>query len=598
MAVIASLMELVVLLVSILVSLVFLISMLLVAIMLVTGIVTGTVLFIDLVLGQTTLSAPPGESILVDFVRVALNPARNALLVLLLLFIAFAFWLEERIVETNLGRVIVAISIAYLAYLFVYVPVFQLTEPSLKLFVFQFPIYVAMPAVFAGTRLKEIGLLDWFGPSAAVGSSSATALPVVAVTLVLIVICCRLASVAMTLGIGSMSSALYRRHVRFSVAKGRARRRIWRRLDAADAKWVIKPTLAAFVRSALVIWVPAVIIYAEYRLGRPFSPAVVDALRNPLSTWDFLPPLSPNATFTAIVYVPTLAVLVTLIFKWRGKPNGRLMTELLVAALLFPVVLPLIDSRAKMFIFVAFPAIAALLAVRCWIWRGLTESIVRFRAAIQPRANYEQIADAGPILYLRAFLDDPKALSAKFSLINFVMGVKTAGRRFEELVAQRAFNWRPIVALGNHRETLRLNGVLKFEAIPRGGKWKPEVIRLVEASAYTVMIANATDNIAWELNQLRDADRIHKTIFVITDGALGSRFFAHYAIIDTETAVHPDALIVYYDSDLGWTAITSIIRTSSAYSIALDIALARMEEGLETASAAPIAQPTLPLLET
>ncbi len=100
------------------------------------------------------------------------------------------------------------------------------------------------------------------------------------------------------------------------------------------------------------------------------------------------------------------------------------------------------------------------------------------------------------------------------------------------------------------------------------------------------MIANKTDNIAWEIELIRQTRGSASAIFVVTSTARAREFFDHYAIIAKDSRVPDNTLVVYRDPSEGWVALTSRLRSEVAYTTALDIALARTESAIPKSSQA------------
>lgn len=228
---------------------------------------------------------------------------------------------------------------------------------------------------------------------------------------------------------------------------------------------------------------------------------------------------------------------------------------------------------------VGLPLFLGALAVRSQVWQGVLEAGAELAAARQRDAEEAfRGTTVRPILFLRAFVDDAMATTGRFRAFDVLMGVYRRRLRFEELIASRAECWRPIVALGNPHLPFQLSGALKQNV--GDGDWQEAVARWHGRCAYTVMIANTTRNIGWEVELVRSTGRLDQAIFVVTDPERATRFFRTYPILEGAADVPAAALVVYHDHREGWMAITAAIRTHAAYSLALDVALARVEEGL------------------
>ncbi|TCP78852.1 hypothetical protein C8J31_1206 [Rhizobium sp. PP-CC-2G-626] len=226
--------------------------------------------------------------------------------------------------------------------------------------------------------------------------------------------------------------------------------------------------------------------------------------------------------------------------------------------------------------YIGLPLLATLLFARNILWRVLLATRERLLSGQQ--RTLDEVIEAGeisPILYLRAFKDDHLTIGRGFRLLDLLMGTPSASRRFEELIASRGFNWRPIVALGNPHLPLNLHGVLKKAVSDE--TWQDEVIHWQSQSAYTVMISNKTENLAWEIELIKRTRGTSSAIFIVTSVARARTFFEHYEIIDGSPSIPAHTLAVFRDPQHGWIALTSRLRSEVAYSIALDIAFARTE---------------------
>lgn len=235
------------------------------------------------------------------------------------------------------------------------------------------------------------------------------------------------------------------------------------------------------------------------------------------------------------------------------------------------------DNSALGAVLLIFPLTIVAFAQRSLMWRGLIATSERWQSAVQPPLGSRADAGDAPTLYLRAFKDDNLTLHSGFDLLDLLMGRFHRPTRFEVLVATRISTWRPVVALGNPHIPLQFHGALKRHV--QDGDWQEEVAYWNSFAAYTVMIANQTENIGWEVALLQTTKRHRQTIFVLTSSMMAKQFFNHYGILG-ETVQHDlqcSALIVYNDHEYGWTCLFSPIRTYRAYRIALDIALSRME---------------------
>lgn len=230
--------------------------------------------------------------------------------------------------------------------------------------------------------------------------------------------------------------------------------------------------------------------------------------------------------------------------------------------------------------YMGVPIGLTLLIARAQIWRSLLSAKEQY-LSIQQKAADEIITEGSirPILYLRAFMDDGLKIGKSLKLLDLLMGVPRPSRRLEELVARRGFIWRPVVALGNPHIPLNLHGVLKKSVSDTD--WQEEVAYWHDRSAYMIMIANKTENIGWEIELIRNTKRDDFCIYVVTSVTRTREFFDHYQIVDDETEVPPRSLVVFRDPEEGWTALTSRIRSETAYLAALDIAFARTEMKLQ-----------------
>ncbi|MFT3722254.1 MAG: hypothetical protein QM773_01615 [Hyphomonadaceae bacterium] len=264
----------------------------------------------------------------------------------------------------------------------------------------------------------------------------------------------------------------------------------------------------------------------------------------------------------------------------RGAPLLREWTIVGSAAVVIGVIVlkdaEFVDGCS--FVFITFQTGMLVLALRGIIWRGLKSATSRSLDTLQATVeDVRDLAQLRPILLLRAFKDDERRLGRRWSIFDLLMGGSGAGPRFEEVLAQRAFAWRPMLALGNPHSKFQLFGALKRSV--SDDAWQNEVAYWNQNSAYTVMIGNKTENLAWEIEHIRETGRQRSTIYVLTSRRSGRQFFSHHALFPNEGAEAPshNALVVFYDDEWGWTELASNLRTGTAFSIAVDMAIARKE---------------------
>ncbi len=525
-------------------------------------------------------------AILMDLRNVLGNPQRNLMMIWVLLAFGAAFKVAGITLRNRMGPIMVIICFLY---------VLNFCAVFLRWSVDSWPMDMSKAIWFSLLAMIHPGvtLIGWIGDIDVMQQlhdaplySSAGYLNLISVgvtlsnlmvTIASILICVRIAASASALFMGLVSSKLYLGHIAVNLGSFRrsVRRRRWPRLRSL--RFVMMPALR-MVALGYAVFLGTVVGYLLF--GERLADLILSMARNP-NFFQASMGLSNKAAFYLLVFLPVVSASLGFAIVMRQRRDNRLAAEILVLTLIFPVVCA-VARIPNLFTYVlGFPAVFAFLAVRRWVWIGIKESWDRLQVACQRDVSYEQFLADQPILYLRAFMDDRKTLSARFSLVDFLMGVRSNGQRFEEVVAERAFNWRPVVALGNPHLEFQLHGVWKRE-IPNGSDdaWQSEVKRLLGACAFTIMIANTTDNIGWEIDRLTETGNLDRIVFVLTDPAVGQSFFRHFGILGGATRIDRGALVVYHDHQFGWTMLTSPLRTNSAYTIALDIAIARLEGAL------------------
>lgn len=242
-----------------------------------------------------------------------------------------------------------------------------------------------------------------------------------------------------------------------------------------------------------------------------------------------------------------------------------------------------------MFSFMIGPGVILALVQRSVIWLGLVRGWERLQAALQPPLATREAAGSAPALYLRAFKDDHLTLSGGFDLLDFLLGRLRRRARFEEIIAGRILNWRPVVALGNPHVAFQFYGALKRQV--DDDDWQAEVAYWNERSVYAVMIANQTENVGWEVALIKSTSRDRRAIFVLTSGEMAQQFFEYYALLpeDEQNQIPRSALITYFDPEYGWTCIEAWRRNYAGYQIAMEIALSRIEWHLRSSTQALVA---------
>ncbi len=295
--------------------------------------------------------------------------------------------------------------------------------------------------------------------------------------------------------------------------------------------------------------------------------------------------IKPSSSFVLIIGLPLALAFtaITVLRKTKKLPLGFMAEWAIITSIgtpIFAISVSHINNFGNVYagVIMGFPLLLSLLALRQIVWRGIHKAWDRILSAQQiTLENSAQEKNFRPVLYLRAFADDQLTLSSRTNALDFFMGSPAKGQRFEELIAQRAFNWRPIVALGNPHLPFQLHGVLKKNV--NDANWKEEVQYWHKKSAYLMMISNQTKNIDWEMELIKSTNRQYRAIYVVTSANRANEFFKYYRILQNAelAAVPHNTLAVYYHTNRGWTAITSSLRTYTAYSIALDLALAHIE---------------------
>lgn len=401
-----------------------------------------------------------------------------------------------------------------------------------------------------------------------------------------------LASGALVLA-GAASSPLYRAARRFELQAG-TRARMPGRFRLAPTRAALGSVLLIMLRALVSSVIAGVIVFLVYQgtyllvsNSRELSVRLVTAagtigLEGNAHVWlgaNFI--LASSVMCVAIIgWLACARVLGT---RFATGPVIEWLVVLLASMAIYVAAanIGVGGDNAAIAAWLGVPILLIFLFARQQVWRAFHESADRIRSS-QQRSVEEVIRsdDVHPILYLRAFIDDSLTVGRGFRLVDLLMGMPVRTRRFEELVAGRGFLWRPIVALGNPHIPFSLHGVLKKDVSNEG--WQAEVEYWHKRCAYVLMIANKTENIAWEIDLIRRTRGSDSSIFVVTSVERAREFFDHYEIIPGQPKVPDGALVVYRDSARGWVAITSPIRTEVAYSTALDIALARTEGGIAT----------------
>jgi len=341
--------------------------------------------------------------------------------------------------------------------------------------------------------------------------------------------------------------------------------------------------------AALVVGSAVLLTYRGIYLALIAAQDITVAMMNALTRLG----VEPNDTWMLTYFTAASATFVMVALAgwiiqpyWLGIWVTRAqLLELMIAAVLSAGVFSLLvivngsQGQWTIWFVLGGPMALIFLFARGAYWRSLLRCRDRLLSA-QQKSVEEVIREGfvGPILYLRAFMDDSLTVGRSFRLLDLLMGVPVRSRRFEEVVASRGFLWRPVVALGNPHIPFNLHGVLK-KSVP-DTDWKSEVAYWNKKSAYVLMIANKTDNLEWEIELIRQTRGGDSAIFVATSVERARNFFNHYRIIDGAPIVPNRTLVVYRDPDDGWVALTSRLRTELAYSTALDIALARTESRL------------------
>jgi hypothetical protein len=142
-------------------------------------------------------------------------------------------------------------------------------------------------------------------------------------------------------------------------------------------------------------------------------------------------------------------------------------------------------------------------------------SLGGFLAIIKSRQNFQVSADSlldadrrPPILFLRAFVDDPKmAVSPTVEQI-----VKLVDFSVETRLANHFMDFGPFVAVGSPREKVPVPGAARVQL--SDDQWQQWVTERIKAAAIVVMYAGVTHRVGWELSQVVEADMTGKLILL------------------------------------------------------------------------------------
>ena len=146
-----------------------------------------------------------------------------------------------------------------------------------------------------------------------------------------------------------------------------------------------------------------------------------------------------------------------------------------------------------------------------------------------------------PILFLRSFARDSELAGNRYdkssrakSDIGFsplIFPQFFTGRRhwtFEEVMCTGLEALAPVVAIGKPEEELPALGASR-KYVP-DDSWKQEVLRLFEASEFTVLLADCSKGLNWEIQTLFDSDKPDKIVLLLPENPqdIWATFIAMY----------------------------------------------------------------------
>lgn len=136
------------------------------------------------------------------------------------------------------------------------------------------------------------------------------------------------------------------------------------------------------------------------------------------------------------------------------------------------------------------------------------------RRLAQPESRRLLEADArAPVLLLRSFQDDSRAISGRNAFARFLFFGLYGRKRLETAIAPELARLGPFVAIGDPGETLPDLGAAR--AYLDDHAWRPQVLDWIGKARLIVMVGGATPSVGWEMEQIAALRKLDRLLFLL-----------------------------------------------------------------------------------
>lgn len=129
-----------------------------------------------------------------------------------------------------------------------------------------------------------------------------------------------------------------------------------------------------------------------------------------------------------------------------------------------------------------------------------------------------------PILYLRPFAQDVMEAQTLPSMALRVATVQPRRKPIEAFVAEAAFRFAPLVALGDPRTTVEPVGAVR--EYTTNDQWQERIEEMLRRTKAVLFLIGATSSVKWEVDTILDKQLLNRTLFIFPpDQAIIDQFF-------------------------------------------------------------------------
>lgn len=207
------------------------------------------------------------------------------------------------------------------------------------------------------------------------------------------------------------------------------------------------------------------------------------------------------------------------------------------------------------------------------------------RAYIRSRQQYLASLNA-PWLFLRAFSLDAKMVIWPFDSFRLIPLLGRRRYRLEHILAEAAFRFGPVVAVGNPSDPKGDHGIPREFLSDEG--WQPFVEEAIKKYRGTIFLMGAGGYLAWETRKIVEFGAQKRTIFVAPPHIEDSiKYLSSINDINLVSGIPATILdrvgsgdcIAFYWASESWVAILNRRRSAHDYRMAIHKALYDMSSG-------------------